>query len=63
MRLIILGFGGYGRTVGDIAEQLGYEIIYLDDSIENYPLNSFPTLISENTVFIPAFGNNQFRLD
>lgn len=47
-KLIILGSGGYGRTVYDIAEQLGYSVTVLDDSDQEHP--------------IPAFGNNEFRL-
>ena len=31
-RLIILGAGGYGKTVADVADQLGYtRIAFLDD--------------------------------
>ena len=33
-QLVILGSGGYGRTVYDIAEQLGYSITVLDDADE-----------------------------
>lgn len=62
MRLIILGSGGYGRTVADVAEQLGYTVQFLDDSIPDHPLSSFSQFISDDTVFIPAFGNNEFRL-
>ena len=40
-KLIILGSGGYGRTVYDIAEQLGYSITVLDDADEEHPLASF----------------------
>lgn len=61
-KLIILGSGGYGRTVYDIAEQLGYSITVLDDSDEEYPLASFSRYIDDYTEFIPAFGNNEFRL-
>ncbi len=61
-RLIILGSGGYGRTVYDIAEQLGYSIIVLDDVDEEHPLASFSRYINDDTDFIPAFGNNEFRL-
>lgn len=60
--LIILGSGGYGRTVYDIAEQLGYSIIVLDDADEEHPLASFSRYINDDTDFIPAFGNNEFRL-
>ena len=62
--LINLGSGGYGRTVADISEQLGYSpIIVLDDSDPVHPLSSFSSYIDENTSFIPAFGNNAFRLE
>lgn len=61
-KLIILGSGGYGRTVYDIAEQLGYSITVLDDSDEEHPLASFAHYIDNATEFIPAFGNNEFRL-
>ena len=63
MRLVILGAGGYGRTVADVAEQLGYDdIIVLDDAIEGKGLSTFDQYISDTTVFIPAFGNDEFRM-
>ena len=62
-RLVILGSGGYGRTVYDIAEQLGYSITVLDDSDKEHPLDSFSHYISDDIEFIPAFGNNEFRLE
>ena len=40
-RLIILGSGGYGHTVADVAEQLGYKILLLDDSLPDHPLSLF----------------------
>ena len=61
-KLIILGSGGYGRTVYDVAEQLGYSITVLDDSDKEHPLNSFSLYIKKDVEFIPAFGNNEFRL-
>ena len=61
-KLVILGAGGYGRTVYDLAEQRGYTITVLDDSDKEHPLDSFTFYISDNTEFIPAFGNNEFRL-
>lgn len=63
MRLVILGSGGYGRTVEDIAIQLRYDCVFLDDSIAARPLASYTDYIDENTEFIPAFGNNVFRLE
>lgn len=62
-RLIILGAGGYGRTVKDVAEQLGYSIIVLDDADSTHPLSSFQAYNNSSTYFIPAFGNNSFRLE
>lgn len=63
MNLIILGQGGYAYTIKDVAEQLGYDIIaMLDDKDPVHPLFSFKNYISPETVFIPAFGNNEFRL-
>lgn len=61
-KLIILGSGGYGRTVYDIAEQLDYSITVLDDADEEHPLTSFSLYIDDDAEFIPAFGNNEFRL-
>ena len=63
--LIILGSGGYGRTVLDIAEQLGYRnLIVLDDADSEHPLASFEAYLNcLDTFFIPAFGNNEFRLN
>lgn len=62
-RLIILGSGGYGHTVADVAEQLGYNILFLDDSLPDHPLSSFVDFIGEVAEFIPAFGNNAFRIE
>ena len=63
-KLVILGAGGYGSVVKDIAEQLGYEsIVVLDDNILEWPLASFIDFLGENTEFIPAFGNNEFRME
>ncbi|MDT2712386.1 PglD-related sugar-binding protein [Enterococcus dongliensis] len=63
MQLIILGSGGYGHTVEDVAIQLGYDCIFLDDSLTDYPLSSYVNYVDSNTEFIPAFGNNSFRLE
>ena len=62
-RLVILGSGGYGHTVADVAEQLGYNILFLDDSLTDHRLSSFVDFIGEGVEFIPAFGNNTFRME
>ena len=68
MRLIILGAGGYGRTVADVAARTGRfdEISFLDDN------SAAPDVIGKcaeyecfrdaQTAFYPAFGNNEDRL-
>lgn len=62
-KLVILGAGGYANTVRDVAEQLGYEIIaMLDDRFPDRPPSTFSDYISDDVEFIPAFGNNEFRL-
>ena len=61
-RIVILGSGGYGRTVADVAVQLGYSTIILDDD-PAHPLSTFPSFIDEHTYFIPAFGNNGFWIE
>ena len=62
-RLVILGAGGYGRTVVDVAHQLSYSTIVLDDADLDHPLSSFQSYINFSTSLIPAFGNNAFRLE
>ncbi len=69
MRLIILGAGGYGKTVRDVAEQLGkYDsIFFLDDNSTDPSVigkcADFESFISDHTEIYPAFGNNSGRLD
>ena len=65
-RLIILGAGGFGRTVADMAQQLGVygEIRHLDDkAAENVvgPLRGYGEHVGDDTEFIVALGNNELR--
>lgn len=62
-KIVILGAGGYGRTVADVAHQLDYSTIVLDDADPAHPLSSFQSYINPTTSFIPAFGNNAFRME
>ena len=68
MRLIILGAGGYGRTVADVAAQTGAydKILFLDDnSLAEDVIGKcadFSAYADENTIFYPAFGNNEGRV-
>jgi sugar O-acyltransferase (sialic acid O-acetyltransferase NeuD family) len=69
MRLIILGAGGYGRTVADVAAQTDqFDMIYfLDDQSAAKDVfgkcAGFERFRDEQTAFYPAFGNNETRLD
>ena len=68
MRLIILGAGGYGRTVADVAAQTGRydEICFLDDNSQAEDVigkcADYAVHADENTIFYPAFGNNEGRV-
>jgi len=61
-QLVILGAGGFGSTVLDLAEQLDYQVTQLDDAIPGKELETFQTFDFTNTFFIPAFGDNEFRM-
>lgn len=65
-KLIILGAGGYGQTVADVAEQTEKydEILFLDDNSDKVidTCNNFVNYISDDTDFYPAFGNNEGRV-
>ena len=68
MKLILLGAGGFGRTVADVVEQMDRydEILFLDDQNTAADvvgkLEDFREFPRENTEFYPAFGNNAFRI-
>jgi UDP-N-acetylbacillosamine N-acetyltransferase len=63
VRLVILGAGGYGRTIMDIASQSGKyrEIFFLDDKAERKDvivrLCDFTKFKGDDTEFYPAIGN------
>ena len=69
MRLIILGAGGYGRTVADVAAQTGQfdEIRFLDDHSTAPDILGkccdFAKRMDDETAFYPAFGNNEARVN
>lgn len=65
-KLVIIGAGGYGQTVYDIARQSEkYEkIIFLDDNsdLAYGKCDEWVNYLDEYDIY-PAFGNNQLRLD
>lgn len=64
--LLVLGFGGHGRTVADVASDCGYDdIAFLDDAEDPSvlgPLSLLPELVKDWPAAIVAIGNNAFRL-
>ena len=68
-RLVILGAGGYGRTVADLAAQAGQfeQMIFLDDNSAAADVAGkcadFAQFKTGDTLFYPAFGDNKARLD
>ena len=68
MRLMILGAGGYGRTVADVAAQTRRfeEISFLDDHSDAPDVMGvccdFSQMIDDETAFYSAFGNNEVRV-
>lgn len=68
-KLVILGFGGYGKTIEDVAEsaEMFDEIIFLDDNSTDKKVAGkcldFKKYISDETWFYPAFGNNNLRVE
>ena len=69
MKLLILGSGGYGRTVADVAKQLGTfeKIAFLDDTKSGGGIlgacEEYAMFCDENTAVYPAFGNNALRME
>ena len=68
MRLILIGAGGYGKTVADVASQLNiYDYIsFLDDNSTDDKVvgrcADYVRFVDDNTVFYPALGNNEARI-
>lgn len=68
MRLVILGAGGYGRTVADVARQSGRYagICFLDDNVTDELVvgkcSDYINHITPDTELYPAFGNNEGRI-
>ena len=68
MKLLILGAGGYGKTVADLAAHLGCysKIAFLDDGQTGGNIlgtcGEFAAFADGNTHMYPAFGNNETRM-
>ena len=68
MKLVIIGAGGYGQVVRDLAEQSGKysEIVFLDDNSKDEKVvgrcEDFEKYVADDTEIYPAFGNNELRI-
>ena len=66
-KLLILGAGGYGKTVADVARQLGTydKIAFLDDGRTGPEIlgacEEYALFCDGDTQVYPAFGNNEIR--
>ena len=69
MKLLILGAGGYGKTVADVAKQIGgfEKIAFLDDGKTGSGVlgrcEEYAMFCDEDTAVYPAFGNNALRME
>ena len=67
-KLLILGAGGFGKTVAELADQLGdyRRIAFLDDGRTGENIlgscGEFAAFNDGNTHMYPAFGNNEIRM-
>ncbi len=68
MKLLILGAGGYGRTVADLARQTALydHIAFLDDQANGSHIlgkcDEYGKFVGDDVQMYPAFGNNADRL-
>ena len=67
-KLLILGAGGYGKTVADVAAQLGYydKISFLDDGQTGENIlgkcDAYAKFVDGETDVYPAFGYHAYRM-
>lgn len=68
--LIIIGAGGHGKVIADIAKFNGYqEIVFLDDDIKKYKIGEYQIIGTTNDIekfkekydFFVGIGNNKIR--
>lgn len=68
MELLILGAGGYGQTIADLAEQTGdySRVAFLDDRAKGAHIlgkcSEYQMFMGDEVQMYPAFGNNEMRL-
>jgi UDP-N-acetylbacillosamine N-acetyltransferase len=69
MKLLIIGAGGYGNTVADVAKQLNCfeKIAFLDDTKSGSGVlgrcEEYAMFCDEDTAVYPAFGDNALRME
>lgn len=65
-KLLVLGAGGFGQVVRELAEELGYEVAFLDDAARGNKVigrcMDYEALFGSYKKAVAAFGNNRLRL-
>ncbi len=65
-KLLILGAGGFGQVVAEVAAELGYEVSFLDDAVRGNRVigrcMDYESLYGTYKKAVAAFGNNRLRL-
>ncbi|MBQ3194479.1 MAG: hypothetical protein IJB59_13025 [Oscillospiraceae bacterium] len=68
-KLLILGAGGYGKTIADVARQMDCydKIAFLDDGKQGPDIlgrcEEYTMFCDDRTEVYPAFGNNEARMN
>ena len=64
MKLLIIGAGGHGKVVAEVAEDLGYEVSFLDDNAPEAigKIEDIEWWTSFENAFC-GIGNNKFRME
>ena len=62
-KLLVLGAGGFGHVVAEIAADLGYEVSFLDDAARGRDVigrcMDYEALLGRFDKAVAAFGNNR----
>ena len=65
-KLLVLGAGGFGHVVAEVAADLGYEVSFLDDAARGRDVigrcMDYEALLGRFDKAVAAFGNNRLRL-
>lgn len=64
-QVVIIGASGHGGVISDIADRLGYSILFWDDDttkkVQNYKVEKREKFVPENSSIIIGIGSNLIR--